>query len=140
MASQESSRQKRKPQPMSDTSDETDILEDLKEWLEQLVADKPHRERAGEQPGAEIDLVNRAIEEIERLRGALAGPPQRWPQTLGFSEYREIKRPRWWNRLCDLFSWLCCALSRRRLALASITIGTTYLGSQAPIRLDFGRP
>ena len=45
-----------------------DILDDLKRWLTQLVADKPHRERAGELPDEEINLVNRAIEEIERLR------------------------------------------------------------------------
>ena len=46
----------------------TDILEDLKDWLNQLVADRQLRERHGEQPGVEINLVNRAITEIERLR------------------------------------------------------------------------
>jgi hypothetical protein len=45
-----------------------DILADLKEWLKQLVADKPHRERQGEQQSVEIALVNGAIAEIERLR------------------------------------------------------------------------
>jgi len=32
------------------------------------VEDAPHRERAGEAPKVEINLVRRAIEEIERLR------------------------------------------------------------------------
>jgi hypothetical protein len=45
-----------------------DILADLKQWLAQLVADKPYRQSAGEVPGMEIDNVKRAIEEIERLR------------------------------------------------------------------------
>jgi hypothetical protein len=44
----------------------TDILADLKDWLEQLVQDQWHEERVGQQ----IDLVNRAIAEIERLRAA----------------------------------------------------------------------
>ena len=43
-----------------------DILKDLKSWLAQLVEDAPHRK--GEWPEFEIDLVKRAIEEIERLR------------------------------------------------------------------------
>jgi hypothetical protein len=47
-----------------------DILADLKIWLEQLVADKPHRH--GELPEIEIDYVRRAIEEIQRLRAAVA--------------------------------------------------------------------
>ncbi len=45
-----------------------DILEDLKSWLGQLKKDAPHR--SGELPEIEIDLVNRAIKEIERLRAA----------------------------------------------------------------------
>lgn len=49
-----------------------DILDDLKSWLAQLVADKPHRERAGELPEIEIGYVRRAIEEIERLRKQVA--------------------------------------------------------------------
>ena len=49
------------PPPMND------ILDDLKDWLNQLVADAPHR-GAGEAPGVEINLVKRAIGEIERLR------------------------------------------------------------------------
>jgi hypothetical protein len=51
----------------------TDILTDLKDWLKQLVADRPHR--PGEQPGVEIDLVNRAIAEIERLRAEKTKQP-----------------------------------------------------------------
>jgi len=46
---------------MTDADDA--VLSDLKEWLKQLVADKPHRERSGERPSFEIDLVKRAIEE-----------------------------------------------------------------------------
>jgi hypothetical protein len=46
----------------------SDILNDLRSWLTQLCADAPHRERAGEMPKVEINLVRRAIEEIERLR------------------------------------------------------------------------
>jgi hypothetical protein len=49
-----------------------DILEDLKSWLTQLVQDAPHRTRRGELPEIEITYVRRAIEEIERLRAALA--------------------------------------------------------------------
>jgi hypothetical protein len=45
-----------------------DILDDLRNWLVQLVADAPHRVKMGEAPQVEIDLVRRAIEEIERLR------------------------------------------------------------------------
>jgi hypothetical protein len=40
----------------------------LRNWLVQLVADAPHRVKMGEAPQVEIDLVRRAIEEIERLR------------------------------------------------------------------------
>jgi hypothetical protein len=43
-----------------------DILVDLKNWLKQLTRDPWHQERMDEQ----IDLVNRAIAEIERLRAA----------------------------------------------------------------------
>jgi len=44
-----------------------DVLADLKSWLAQLVKDAPHRH--GELQQHDIDLVNRAIVEIERLRG-----------------------------------------------------------------------
>jgi hypothetical protein len=44
----------------------TDVLADLNDWLKQLVRDQWHQERVGEQ----IDLINRAIAEIERLRAA----------------------------------------------------------------------
>ncbi len=46
--------------------DESDILDDLKSWLRQLVADAPHRH--GELPEIEINYVRRAIDEIEKLR------------------------------------------------------------------------
>jgi hypothetical protein len=52
-----------------------DILADLRAWLAQLVNDAPHR--AGELPSEEINLVSRAIEEIERLRAALSDMAQR---------------------------------------------------------------
>ena len=42
------------------------ILEDLKRWHDQLVLDAPHRK--GELPKIEINLLKRAIAEIERLR------------------------------------------------------------------------
>jgi len=45
-----------------------DILDDLKSWLAQLIKDAPHR--TGELPEIEIDLVRRAVAEIERLRTA----------------------------------------------------------------------
>jgi hypothetical protein len=44
----------------------TDILDDLKSWLAQIVRDAPHRK--GEMPDEEIDLVRKAIKEIESLR------------------------------------------------------------------------
>lgn len=43
-----------------------EVLDDLKSWLAQLVKDAPHRR--GELPQHDIDLVKRAIAEIERLR------------------------------------------------------------------------
>ena len=45
-----------------------DILDHLKSWRSQIVDDKRHREAAGELPQLEIDYLNRAIAEIERLR------------------------------------------------------------------------
>jgi hypothetical protein len=53
------------------TDTDTDILDDLKTWLTQLIADKPYHEHMGE-PEMEIEYVRRAIEEIERLRAAVA--------------------------------------------------------------------
>lgn len=50
----------------------TDILDDLKSWLAQLVKDKLHRDRAGELPEIDIGYVSRAVEEIERLRKEVA--------------------------------------------------------------------
>jgi hypothetical protein len=43
-----------------------DILADLKGWHDQLVLDAKHRK--GELPLIEIELVRRAIAEIERLQ------------------------------------------------------------------------
>jgi GTP cyclohydrolase II len=53
-----------------------DIVQDLKIWLAQLVTDAPHRK--GELPEMEIDLVKRAINEIESLRSnaRYAHPPK----------------------------------------------------------------
>ncbi len=48
-----------------------DILADLTRWLAQVHADAPHR--PGRLPEIHIDLVVRAIAEIERLR-ALCEP------------------------------------------------------------------
>jgi hypothetical protein len=45
-----------------------DVLVDLKEWLQRLIAEKSDRERQGEQPAIEIKLVERAIVEIEEQR------------------------------------------------------------------------
>jgi hypothetical protein len=45
-----------------------DILADLKSWRGQIVHDKRHREAKGELPQVEIDYLDRAIAEIERLR------------------------------------------------------------------------
>lgn len=45
-----------------------DILDHLKSWRSQIVQDKRHREAAGELPEVDIDYLDRAIAEIERLR------------------------------------------------------------------------
>jgi hypothetical protein len=42
------------------------FLQDLKDWLKQLVEDQWHQERVGEQ----IDLVNPAMAKIQGLRAA----------------------------------------------------------------------
>jgi hypothetical protein len=49
-----------------------DILDDLNTWLDLLVVDRRYRQQAGEEPGADMDLVSRAIDEIEGLRRQLA--------------------------------------------------------------------
>lgn len=45
-----------------------DILDHLKRWRSQIVEEKRHREAAGELPEIEIDYLDRAVAEIERLR------------------------------------------------------------------------
>jgi len=50
----------------------TDILNELKTWRDQLAQERTHRERAGEAAGVDVGMANRAIEEIERLRGEVA--------------------------------------------------------------------
>ena len=55
----------------------SDILAELKQWLEQLIEERPHREARGELPNIEIDLLNRAINEIEELRAEKLRS-QRW--------------------------------------------------------------
>jgi hypothetical protein len=45
-----------------------DILEDLKSWLAHVRDEKAIRRRMGRTPEIEIDKLERAIEEIERLR------------------------------------------------------------------------
>jgi hypothetical protein len=55
----------------------SDILAELKQWLEQLIEERPHREARGELPIIEIDLLNRAINEIEELRAEKLRS-QRW--------------------------------------------------------------
>ena len=49
----------------------SDIADDLGVWLTQMVKDAPDR-RAGELPQIEIELVQRAIVEINRLREQLS--------------------------------------------------------------------
>jgi hypothetical protein len=50
----------------------SDIADDLGVWLAQMVKDAPDRHRAGELPQIEIELVQRAIVEINRLREQLS--------------------------------------------------------------------
>jgi hypothetical protein len=49
-----------------------DILDDLNSWLDLLVVDRRYRQQTGEEPGADMDLVTRAIDEIACLRSKLA--------------------------------------------------------------------
>jgi hypothetical protein len=48
------------------------ILDDLKSWLDLLVVERRYRQQVGEEPGADMDLVTRAIDEISCLRAKLA--------------------------------------------------------------------
>jgi hypothetical protein len=49
-----------------------DILDDLSSWLDLLVVERRYRQQSGEEPGADMDLVTRAIDEITSLRTTLA--------------------------------------------------------------------
>jgi hypothetical protein len=49
-----------------------DIVDDLNSWLALLVVERRYRQQAGEEPGADMDLVTRAIDEIASLRITLA--------------------------------------------------------------------
>jgi hypothetical protein len=49
----------------------SDILDDLNDWLALLVVERRYRQQAGEEPGADMDLVTRAIDEIASLRSTL---------------------------------------------------------------------
>ncbi len=49
-----------------------DILEDLSKWLNLLIVERRFRQQTGDEPGADMDLVARAIDEIACLRTKLA--------------------------------------------------------------------
>ena len=49
-----------------------DVLDDLNSWLDLLMAERRYRQQAGEEPGVDMDLVTRAIDEIACLRSKLA--------------------------------------------------------------------
>jgi hypothetical protein len=49
-----------------------DTLDDLNSWLDLLVVDRRYRQQAGEEPGADMDLVPPALDEIACLRSKLA--------------------------------------------------------------------
>lgn len=51
-----------------------DILEDLKSWLAHVRDEKEIRQRMGRTPEREIEELERAIEEIERLRAITKNP------------------------------------------------------------------
>ena len=51
-----------------------DILEDLKSWLAHVRDEKEIRQRMGRSPEREIERLERAIEEIERLRAITRNP------------------------------------------------------------------
>jgi hypothetical protein len=49
-----------------------DILDDLNSWLDLLTVERRYQQQAGEEPGADMNLVTRAIDEIACLRSNLA--------------------------------------------------------------------
>jgi hypothetical protein len=49
-----------------------DILEDLNKWLNLLTVERRFRQETGDEPGLDVDLVARAIDEIACLRTELA--------------------------------------------------------------------
>ena len=49
-----------------------DILEDLNRWLNLLTVERRFRQQTGDEPGVDVDLVARAIDEIACLRNELA--------------------------------------------------------------------
>jgi hypothetical protein len=49
----------------------SDILDDLTGWLDLLVVERRFRQQTGDEPGADMDLVTRAIDEIASLRTKL---------------------------------------------------------------------
>jgi hypothetical protein len=49
----------------------SDILDDLNGWLDLLVVERRFRQQTGDDPGADTDLVTRAIDEITSLRTKL---------------------------------------------------------------------
>ena len=51
-----------------------DVLDDLKSWLAHVRDEKEIRQRMGRTPEREIDRLERAIEEIERLRAITKNP------------------------------------------------------------------
>jgi hypothetical protein len=46
----------------------SDILDDLNGWLDLLVVERRFRQQTGDEPGMDMDLVTRAIDEITSLR------------------------------------------------------------------------
>jgi hypothetical protein len=49
----------------------SDILDELNGWLDLLVVERRFRQQTGDEPGADTDLVTRAIDEITSLRTKL---------------------------------------------------------------------
>jgi hypothetical protein len=48
-----------------------DILDELNSWQARLVVERRYRQQAGEEPGVDLDLLTRAIDEISCLRTAV---------------------------------------------------------------------